>query len=385
MPSDPRDAQRDPNEAQSNPHAAQPHPRDAQHVLPLDDSDKTPANPRKRARRSDPAYKLLFSEPEAAKSLIRSLPDGAELADQLDFARMEQRATEGVDPEDLQRTYSDMVLLIPFAGRPKKYLLLLLEFQTESDPEMLSRFLVYLARALQNIRADTGGAGPGIRIVAALPVVVFSGKKPWTAPTDLFEEPADGGLLEASRPRMPCQVLDVRAMARDSEGVREITMWVALLECNTSEATIWRVIREMREKYRGAEHASLRQALNALVREVSATSGVPEEEIRKMTNLAQAEKFWHTGAREFRRKLLQEGEVVGVKKGEAAGVRRGLEAGRRMALRFAKRTFDADAVAELAAALDEITDPDQFEKIADWIFECDSGEDLLDRVRNGHV
>ena len=70
-----------------------------------------------------------------------------------------------------------------------------------------------------------------------------------------------------------------------------------------------------------------------------------------------------------------EGEIGGIRKGR-------LEAGRRMALRFAKRTFDADAVEELEAALDAITDPDRFEKIADWIFECDSADDLLDRVRN---
>ena len=231
------------------------------------------------------------------------------------------------------------------------------------------RFLVYLARALQNIRADARGDGPGIKIKAALPVVVFSGDGGWTAPTDLLDAPDPGGLLEAARPRMPCQVLDVRALARDSEGVREICSWIGQVEMAPFGAVPMRVAHEALEKYPGTEHAGLRQALTALMHEVARTNRVPEEEIAKMATLEDVANNWQPAVDKAIARYRQEGR---------------LEASRRMALRFARQTFDADAVAELAAALDEITDPDRFEKIADWIFECDSGDDLLDRVRNGH-
>ena len=339
MPSDPRDAQREPHEVQSDPHVAQPDPhesqsnphearadpRDAQHVLPLGDTDETPAKPQEAAAacRSDQVYKLLFAEPEAAKSLIRNLPDGEELADRLDFARMEQRATEGVDPKDLRRSYSDMVLLVPFAGRPKKHLLLLLEFQGKSDPEMLLRFLVYLARALQNIRADARGDGPGIKVAAALPVVVFSGDGGWKAPTDLLEAPPPGGLLAAARPRMPCQVLDVRALARDSEGVREICSWIGQVEVKPSGAVPMRVVHEALEKYPGTEHAGLRQALAALMHEVERTHGVPEEEIAKMATLEDVANNWQPAVDRAIARHRQESEAVGIKKGEAAGIKKG--------------------------------------------------------------
>ena len=97
-----------------------------------------------------------------------------------------------------------------------------------------------------------------------------------------------------------------------------------------------------------------------------------------MTDLVEVAKIWHPGGNGFGRALLKEGEATGIRKGRLEGR---LEAGRQMALRVAARTFDADAVAELAAALDEITDPDRLDEVADWIFESDGDDDLLDRVR----
>ena len=48
--------------------------------------------------------------------------------------------------------------------------------------------------------------------------------------------------------------------------------------------------------------------------------------------------------------------------------------------RLAARKFGAETAERLAGSLAEIADPERTLEVSDWLFDCDSGEELLTRV-----
>ena len=77
----------------------------------------------------------------------------------------------------------------------------------------------------------------------------------------------------------------------------------------------------------------------------------------------------------------QEGLEQGIAQGIEQGRVQGIEQGRVLLCRLAARKFDAAAGEGLAAALTGVADPDRLAQIGDWIIECETGADLLARVR----
>ena len=64
--------------------------------------------------------------------------------------------------------------------------------------------------------------------------------------------------------------------------------------------------------------------------------------------------------------------------------RKGIEQGRAeeraLLRRLAARKFGAETVGPLSALLDGLTAPDQLGEVGDWIIECETGAELLDRT-----
>ena len=99
----------------------------------------TPPTPEAQlSRRHDQSFKLLFSLPLAVERMIRRFID-SDLADDLDFDRMENMATERTTP-GLIRSQADLLWKIHFRGSAR-YLLLLIEFQSETYRYMSVRIL----------------------------------------------------------------------------------------------------------------------------------------------------------------------------------------------------------------------------------------------------
>ena len=64
--------------------------------------------------------------------------------------------------------------------------------------------------------------------------------------------------------------------------------------------------------------------------------------------------------------------------------RRGVEQGRAeeraLLKRLAERKFGTDTAEPLARLLDGLTAPDQLAEVGDWIIECETGIELLERT-----
>lgn len=84
---------------------------------------------------------------------------------------------------------------------------LVLEFQSESDPWMALRMMVYVGLLAQNlVRENELAEG---KLPPILPIVLYNGRPEWNAPTDVsecFVTPPKG--LEPFRPRLLHHLVD---------------------------------------------------------------------------------------------------------------------------------------------------------------------------------
>ena len=85
----------------------------------------------------------------------------------------------------------------------------------------------------------------------------------------------------------------------------------------------------------------------------------------------------HQVGMDWSAKLRAEGRAEGRTEGQAEGRAEGQTA---LMRRLAARKFGAETAERLAGSLAEIADPERALEISDWLFDCDSGEELLARV-----
>ena len=87
------------------------------------------------------------------------------------------------------------------------------------------------------------------------------------------------------------------------------------------------------------------------------------------------------GVQEGIQQGIQRGVQQGIQQGVRQGIQQGVQQGQTDLLRRqAERRFDAETARRLSALLDDV-DADRLIEVGDWIFECGSGDELLDQVR----
>ena len=86
---------------------------------------------------------------------------------------------------------------------------------------------------------------------------------------------------------------------------------------------------------------------------------------------------------EWEAEFLQEGR----KEGRTAGLEEGWAAERSLLQRLAARRFDATTADALFGMLAEVRDAERFAEVGEFIVDCATGDEFLDRVRqtNGEV
>ena len=103
--------------------------------------------------------------------------------------------------------------------------------------------------------------------------------------------------------------------------------------------------------------------------------------------LAERAKEWtEQWLREGREQGLEQGLERGREQGIELGLERGIERGRAeeraLLCRLAARKFGAETAERLSALLDRLSDPEPLAEVGDWIIECGTGADLIDRARH---
>ena len=334
-----------------------------------------------RMATSDHPFKLMHADPRMVEDTLRGFiaPDWA---GRLDFNTLAPLDKEHIGPT-LHGRIGDKAWRVErrdgaaLADSRRPYLIVLLEFQSEADADMAWRMHEHLYLLELNQR-DIGLPRKEGRPPEVLAVVIHNGAKPWSASTVRFG-PLLGPPTEAGRRLNRWQayvVIDYPTLAGDHALVGRLpsgNRQTALIRLESaSGGDVPRLLAEVFRRWNGPESAGLRRGFHARAAHLLRRRGLTlpplsdyermlaqEQGAGKMTTLMEARlQEWHDNV------IAQ-----GVQQGQAD-----------LLHRLAERRFDGETARRLSGLLDG-ADADRLIEAGDWIVECASGDELLDRLR----
>ena len=332
----------------------------------------------------DPAYKLLFARPR----MVRDLLDGFAArgwSGALDFDTLAPLPASFVS-EDLQQRHGDLLWRIRFRDDRWLYLVLLLEFQATVDRAMALRMLTYTALLYQRLDAD-GVLRDHRALPPVLPVVLYNGRRPWTAPVEMTDLVAVGSdLLAPYQPSQRYYLLDGARVADADLPADNLVSALIELEKTRDAARLGEALRALGDLLRALGDDHLTRAFVTWLRQGMRFAGrLPAGEGDPLAQLQETQTMLEENVREWTRELLEQGRAQGIEQGIEQGRAQGIEQVRHeeraLLCRLAARKFDAGAAEDLAAALSGVNDPERLARVGDWIIECTTASELLARVR----
>ena len=316
----------------------------------------------------DPAYKLLFSRPRMVRDLLEGFAARG-WSDALDFDTLTPLPAAFVG-EDLRQRHGDLVWRVRFRGDDWLYLVLLLEFQATVDPAMAVRMQAYSVMLQQRMIAD-GVLGEHGALPPVLPVVLYNGRRRWTAPAEAADLVAVGDEALAPYQRSPryC-ILDVGRMPEADLPADNLVSALVGLEKARGTPGLDAALGLLIELLGAAGDEHLARAFMAWFRRRVREAGpLPPGGGDALAQLKETRTMLEETVREWTRDWLAQGRAQGIAQGRA------------LLCRQAARKFDAAAGEALAAALAGVADPERLGRVGDWIIECSTASELLARVR----
>lgn len=291
---------------------------------------------------ADQIYHRLFSYPLMVEQLARDFLDDA-MAAGLDFQVMERVTAKSYDRTGARRD-GDVIWRIPTAYGTDIYLYLLLEFQSQTDPWMAVRTLVYQGLLWQQIIAEKK-LQSGDRLPPVLLVVLYNGGPRWSAESRLKRLIAlpEESPLWRWQPQARYHLLDMGRVPReDLTRKRTLATLLVRLEQRREPEALVPLIDEVIDWFRTHPgYDELKRLFTDLVTAAIEGTGkplaIPDDLKEVRTMLATLGKTW-------REEWTAEGMAKGLARGKAEGLAEGLAEGEhqtqvRTMLRLLERRF----------------------------------------------
>ena len=318
----------------------------------------------------DAAWKRLFGLPVLVEHMLRGF--ASPVAERLDFGTLRQLPADSVDA-DAKRLRGDAAWRVDFDDGSGRSLVLLLEFQSTVDPSMAARMRAYADAARERLRRQGESDADGE--ARLLPVVLYSGDRPWNAPGSAAEVgvTTDG---EAWLPLRGAYLL-LDANRRAGEDLPRENLVAGVFGLNAAATP-----GGMADRMRAVPHDLGGDALRALIdwmRTVlpkkfpqSDAAGVIASLEREFPEIPKEERTMMALA-----KRALEWEAEYTRQGFEEGLKQGLAGGRELLRRLATRKFGAATGEALVRHLADISDPDRLAGIGERIIDCGTGAELL--------
>ena len=260
----------------------------------------------------DSAYKDFFSHKQVVIDFLRDYVQQP-WVQSVDLSSLQRVNSSYVQEADKQRI-GDAVWRLQLKGSGDwVYMYLLLEFQSEVDRYMALRMMVYVGLFYQDLikqrKLNSDGLLPPI-----FPAVIYSGKRPWSAPNSLSElitpvaEP-----LRSYLPNMNYFVLDegrVHPLAP-----RNTLSAIIQLEKAANAEQITAALEQARELLSDPEQSSLRRALLAWLESLVLENTVPGEQFPKLRQLQEGHTMLAENVAQWTQQWLEEGRQEGRQEG----------------------------------------------------------------------
>ncbi len=266
-------------------------------------------------RPHDPVYRRVFTHARTIEEILRRFATGPWAA-KLDFSTLELVPARYVS-RFLDQRESDVVWRVRYgAGKDDWfYVYVLMELQSTVQRFMALRLWIYVALLYQHLVKQKQLTPSGL-LPPVLPIVLYNGEAPWTAPRTLREliQPVEG----LARPSFEYVVLDVgHYPAEELRPVEDVVSGVFLMEQAADLSALQAVIAEMDAL---VDDPELEEDLALLMSSVVGKLAVKDEEAPRLTTfqevhmlLERAEKW----PKKWRQEGLDEGLEKGLRQGKA--------------------------------------------------------------------
>jgi len=313
----------------------------------------------------DQGYKRLFSHPEMIRDLLRGFV-AADWVAELDFTTLEKYPTEFI-ADRLRRRRGDVIWRVR-RGFEWLYLYLLLEFQSGVHPFMAARVFTYVDLLYQDLLRNRQ-LGQSRRLPSVLPIVLYNGRRRWTAPTDLdaLIEPGPASLA-AYRPQARYLLIDESTYA-DAELASQRNLVAALfrLENSRGPEAAREVLTALTEWLTEADQAELRRSFLIWLRDGFLQARLPRVSFPELNKLEEVRNMLTERVVDWTREWKQQG----LQEGRQQGLQEGLQQGeRRLLLRQIRRRFGEAIATQSAPALERIEQLSVFEALGEELFDC---------------
>ena len=344
----------------------------------LHPQDRTAIDPKGAVH--DPTYKELYSFPRMLEELVRAL--ARHWAEAIDFSTLRKLSTEYVSSGRARR-YGDML----WGARLRHgqgHVLVPLEFQATLDYSMPLRVLDYGSSALMEWARQVT-LGRGDKSALLLPIVIYSGVRPWDVPTRLAELlPATNPQLLVNQPLYEHFLLEERRGGTSGLPAENlVTALVGVVRARTQDDLVMRLNR-LHDQLGNDREGALDRALTMWTKRLLSSLHTPLAELAAATTLKEVlEMIKPTGewAVRWYEDGLEEGREQGREQGRKQGRKQGRSEGQVLVVRqLAIRKFGAETARRVSEALDQLSDPEEIRAVADAVIDCDTPEDFLARV-----
>ncbi|MXW52189.1 MAG: hypothetical protein F4X81_15015 [Gammaproteobacteria bacterium] len=326
---------------------------------------------KKGRRRHDAAFKNLYAFALMVWDLMEVVLPPA-LFEALDFNTLERLPAEWFGFR-LERRLGDTVWRVGRHGGGS--LIMPIEYQRRPDARMPLRVSTYKSLLLENL-ARRGELNPEEGPLLVRPVVLYNGLRPWRGPTSLADLLQDGGTDWPGLKLVDMSRIKVDDLPEGNKVALQIEVHQGAL-AHDSDAVLGRVS----ERLGGPALRDLRVAFAEWIWH-SLAPGVPKvpkmkSKLRKIAELGEFQEMKSFMLKSMVDHWLAEGRELGVTQARADE--------RALLCRQAGRKFGGHAAQRLSARIEGVTDPKRLAEVGDWIIDCGTEAEFLDRAKNAKV
>ncbi len=325
----------------------------------------------------DPSYKQFFSNSEMVASLLRDLvPE--DFVNDLDFSTLEQCSGSYVT-DDLRDRHDDIIWRVRWRDS-WMYLYLLLEFQSTIDPWMAVRILAYTALLWQDL-IKSGTVRDGESLPPVLPIVIYNGRKPWTAAQDVAEllSPIRGP-LSRYQPRQSYFLLDEGRVPEDLLHTGGLAAQLVRLERADSLEALRPIVRELVAQLQNAKYRHLRRMLSVwLGRVVFKRAGITTD-VPEFHDLQEIDAMLEERAAQWKEEYIRQGILIGEARGRTEGEAWGEARGLGLALRDVLEFRFGRLPVSVSSRIAELSDAVVLRKLTLSAYQADSLQAFVDQL-----
>jgi predicted transposase YdaD len=315
----------------------------------------------------DKTHKLFFTHPRLVREFFLSyLP--REWTERMDFSSLE-RVHSSLISRDLSERHGDRVWRVrwhPGEGENWCSFYLMIEFQSRPDPLMTLRLHNYVGHLLEDLARRPCRRGER-RLPIVVPLVLYDGTRPWTAPLDLYR--LCGPVPESLRRHLP-QLEPLFVDERRSAPADDLaTLFFQINTSRSPQGLAEAVAAVARRLPRGEEPELRRDFLSLILRVMhEAFPGVTIPTVADLEELPMfAQSLIHWRNRVIGQAVAR-GRVQGQRTGEIDGMRA-------MLLRQLKGRFGPLPL-KVRRQLKAIATREELESLADRVIVAKSLEEL---------